>query len=718
MDSAATLMKYLKLIVLRARNYPARYTILLVRDFLITFDSKFYRGQINSIFGFLFPRSHFLIFGQERLLSPNSFFDSYDYLKYSPTSTARKSLPFLHYLKTASGNRPTTIWDYTYLKFAPESQNYRRNLLVHLKMHGSTQAFIEYLSQKMLNRNFVVPTNLKTKIIDTSFSEINYDPQNQDVLKIEITNCCKSVVMGFDHWVTEKNIKASVDRYFHKDDHNFEGEKPRFEIRGSNDLFIEAHQPIILDVPSISQILFSQIDIYSKLNSLTKLFDVQTPKCKYFNASDSLNFASFLFLKEDLNQMLLELLSSEKIIVRVQRSQLKPIQNILMFSHEDSRTGAPIYALQVVLSLLQNGYNVQVVSLRDNFQSGNFDILGIRHSYLSDHVNLGPSGSKTINDWLLTESGDQAMQILLTKFSPDLIIANSLCSCEAIRIASAARIPSILYVHEAWDLCEIDESIQYQFRLRVRESLEAAQLVLFGSNATLQHWKQTELAINGRVASSYRSITPYDESEKKSTKARFKRHLGLSNSDIVFLSVATFEPRKRIEDIVSAFKSIQDPRINLILLGSIEGPTQSTIRKLVDRDSRIRLIPPTNNLDPYYAIADCLIFASVEETMPLVLQEAALWEIPRIVSKYSGYQELIPSSEFALLFDPKDIDGLALQMLKFLNNDCDAQFLVKNALSQQRSFMENGISELSSGIKSLTENWISVVPEWWFSEKN
>jgi glycosyltransferase involved in cell wall biosynthesis len=526
------------------------------------------------------------------------------------------------------------------------------------------------------------------------------------------------VVPGFDDWLTKVNVRVSVCRYFHEHDLDFKSEEPKLEFRDSHSLFIEAHQPILLDVPSMAQILLSQLERDTKLKCLKSITVMQTPKANFFNIADFLNFPSFQLLKRDLDLMMLEIPIIEKVIVRTQRRPLKPIRKIMIFSHEDSRTGAPIYALQVAQSLVQSGYDVQVVSLRDNFRSGNFNTLGSRHSYLSDHVNLGHSGSNTITHWLLTENGNQAMQNVFTKFKPDLVLANSLASCEAIRLASAASIPSILYVHEAWDIEIFNDSIQDPFALRVREALEAAPLVLFGSNTTFQHWKKTKIAINGRVAKSYRKITTYSEAEKTNAKANLKGQLGLTSNDIVFLSVATFEPRKRIDDIVHAFKSIQNPRANLILLGSIPGPTHDNIKKLVDGDSRIRLISPTSNLAPYYAAADCLIFASEEETMPLVLQEAALWEIPRIVSKYPGYQELIPSPELALLFNPKDVEGMAQQMLKFLDDDFDARWLVRNALFQQHSFSEGEITELMSGIDSLSKNWISVVPEGWLDEKN
>lgn len=711
-------MRYLKLILLTATKYPTRDTILLVRDFLITFDSKYYRIQVGSVLGFLLPRLHFLFLGHRKLISPSRFFDAHEYSNQGPTSIARKRLPFLHYLKTSSGIVPATIWDYAYLEYAPEARRYDRNLLVHLKMHGSTQAFSDFFSPRILTGELVIPLNLKTKVVNAFFSEINPDFQSRDELVIEISNCCKSVVSGFDDWLTEMNMKVSVCRNSHKHDLDFKSEDPKVEFRGSHDLFIEAHQPIWLDVPSMAQILLSKHESESKLKCLKSLIEMQTPKSRYFNTADYFNFSSFQLLERDLNLMLLEMSTIEKVIVRTQRHQLKPIRNILIFSHEDSRTGGPIYALQVAQSLLQNGYDVQVVSLRDNFRNGNFDALGNRHSYLSDHISFGYSGSDTITNWLLTENGNQAMRNLMTKFNPDLILANSLASCEAIRFASAASIPSILYVHEAWDIEIVKDTTLDPFALRVRDSLEAAPLVLFGSNATLEHWKKTKLAINGRVAQSYRKINTYTEAEKRSAKADLKQHLGLTSSDIIFLSVATFEPRKRIEDIVHSFKSIQDPRINLILLGSIEGPTHTRIEKLVDGDLRIRLVSPTSNLAPYYAAADCLVFASEEETMPLVLQEAALWEIPRIVSKYLGYQELIPSPKLALLFNPKDIEGMAMQMLRFLNDGVDTRVLVKNALSQQLYFMESGMTELISGIDSLAQNWISVVPEGWLDEKN
>jgi glycosyltransferase involved in cell wall biosynthesis len=566
--------------------------------------------------------------------------------------------------------------------------------------------------------------------VDITFKEINHDEQLpakllvinsiiQDDLsklsgevRINISNCCKTVIIPRQNFYRFEELSFNVTRKIHGDCLVFNNSGISVDLESDRTLNIESHEPLILDLDKLAEILFSELLDPDKSSKLLSLLRYYSSRRNYIDILDRYNSVSFQFDPID-KFFRTNHLNQPNLRLRTKLIETRKPKKVLLISHEDSLSGAPIYLKQLAEELLKKEFSIDLVSLREDWKKGVFASLGNKHSYLQDHLKFNSKSKKVTNNWLLTLSGERALKKVILRNKPDVLIINSLASSDAIRIASNYDIPTILYVHESWKF-ELDYSYRKDdFRWRVLEALEASNLVIFGSKSSRLNWEEIGISMNSLTIPSVRKIEVPIESEVLKLRKSLRQQFKFSTTNKVFLSIANFETRKRINDIVKAFKSFERDDIRLVLIGSNEVDNPGEITSLIDGDSRIYQIESVQNLDPYYALADCLIFASSEETMPLVLQEAAYWKIPRIVSTYPGYEELISNNESAFLFTPKNWIELAHRIQDYLDKSENLGGMIKNSLEFQNSLLKNYSQDILYAIQDVSNFQTSVIPHWW-----
>jgi glycosyltransferase involved in cell wall biosynthesis len=166
-------------------------------------------------------------------------------------------------------------------------------------------------------------------------------------------------------------------------------------------------------------------------------------------------------------------------------------------------------------------------------------------------------------------------------------------------------------------------------------------------------------------------------------------------------------------DIVKAFILMDDAKTPLILVGADPLRVDQNLKKIIGFRSNISVQNSTKDLSPFYAASDCLVFASEQETMPLVLQEAVAWNLKRICSRYPGYRELIPSDDFAYLFDVGNIETLKDRMCQVVNEPDLSDEMVTQAFGAQETQHNSSFDLLTATIKSLQAVRTSVHPVSW-----
>lgn len=93
---------------------------------------------------------------------------------------------------------------------------------------------------------------------------------------------------------------------------------------------------------------------------------------------------------------------------------------------------------------------------------------------------------------------------------------------------------------------------------------------------------------------------------------------------------------------------------------------------------------------PWLAMADALVFPSYREGFPNVVIEAGAMGLASIVSDISGSREIIHEGENGLIIPPKDEDALYQAMKRFVENPLLVRRLASHARDMVASRYEQG----------------------------
>ena len=147
--------------------------------------------------------------------------------------------------------------------------------------------------------------------------------------------------------------------------------------------------------------------------------------------------------------------------------------------------------------------------------------------------------------------------------------------------------------------------------------------------------------------------------------------LGFSPNELVLGCVARFDPVKRHELLLRAFRRLVPRHGNVRLLLVGDGPERERLERMVSEleipEHRITLlgdrgITPSGsagwNTNPYGAM-DVYVTASAKEGLPLAPLEAMASRLPVIASDVPGHRDVVAHGETGLLVAPEDDKALA-----------------------------------------------------------
>lgn len=645
---------------------PLKNLVKLSYRFFKTFDSHFYRKNADSRFALIFPRFHFVFFGQKKLAPPNQTFDPAEYVNSNPHTNAIQNYPFFHFLLFTTKK---TI------------ESYRKILIT------STSVPLDLDLEKVMN------------------------------LEIHVSNCHRTLMLHSSLIRQFNNIKVITHKDCHV--HSDELENDDVDVRQTNFQFLEivAHRPLVISLDFIINLFLTEEDHSRRESQIVAMISQLASRSVYVPALLTRVHSSFFTSYSDLRGTLDKTINLRLNSYVSEISHNEKFKKLLLVSHDDSHTGAPLFLKQLAEQLISAGYMVHVLTLKRHKHGRVFSSLNENHSYLENYTTKLNRRRRVSHNWLLTKNGKKLLRKGIRSIDPDLLLANSLCSGSSIEVAQKENIPTILYVHEAWAYNSRDFSYSPVLSM-FKEFMEASNLVLFGSINTRLHWEKGNFAINSFTIPTYRHIELPPQEDVRLLREKMRAKLNIDSNVKVFLSVSTFEPRKRIQDIILAFQLLSNLDTHLILVGSTQSLTQVEILSLIRANDRITVFDTTHDLNGFYAAADCFVFASEEETMPLVLQEAALHRLPRISATYPGSSELIPSSKFAYLFAPRDVNQLTARMNEYLESPYVAQEKTQYSYQLQKQLSHDGVFEFVRAMKLITNFRSSVIPSEWLNEEN
>ena len=191
-------------------------------------------------------------------------------------------------------------------------------------------------------------------------------------------------------------------------------------------------------------------------------------------------------------------------------------------------------------------------------------------------------------------------------------------------------------------------------------------------------------------------------------RARSRRELELPEDAHIVVFSGVLRTVKNVLTLLRAWEILEagaGPRpLRLVILGASDNPSNSNEEELkrfvAERGLRtVTFAGFVRNVDEYLVAADCFVFPSLVEGMPMALLEAMGTGLPVIVSGIDEHRQLVPSDEYGLVFEPMDYRELASKLAALLS-DAEARLRL-GARARQRvaeGFSRQGAANRIEGL--------------------
>lgn len=161
--------------------------------------------------------------------------------------------------------------------------------------------------------------------------------------------------------------------------------------------------------------------------------------------------------------------------------------------------------------------------------------------------------------------------------------------------------------------------------------------------------------------------------------------LGFSTKAFVFCFVGRIVKDKGINELVHAFVKLNKEfeNIKLLLVGPFEkdlDPVSEDVEEFILNHKGILFMNYQDDVRPFFAASDALVFPSYREGFPNVVLQAGAMGLPSIVTNINGCNEIIIEGENGTIIPPKDKDALFIAMKYFVEHkDDEVRKMAKNA---------------------------------------
>ncbi|NRT10968.1 glycosyltransferase family 4 protein [Flavobacterium sp. 14A] len=177
--------------------------------------------------------------------------------------------------------------------------------------------------------------------------------------------------------------------------------------------------------------------------------------------------------------------------------------------------------------------------------------------------------------------------------------------------------------------------------------------------------------------------TDYFNSEVAASKVVNREQLGIFESEFVFIFVGRLVSDKGLNELVQAFKilSAEYNNVKLLLVGGFENDLDPLLPKTVDEinsNNKIISVGYKNDVRPYFALANALVFPSYREGFPNVVMQAGAMGLPSIVSNINGCNEIVIEDYTGIIIPVKSADAIFIAMKKMMVDEEYYMSLKKN----------------------------------------
>lgn len=213
------------------------------------------------------------------------------------------------------------------------------------------------------------------------------------------------------------------------------------------------------------------------------------------------------------------------------------------------------------------------------------------------------------------------------------------------------------------------EKLTYSSATRVYPNSKGLYDFILQNNFT----QSNKLKIIGNGSSNGINTTFFSPIQVTETeRVTLREKLNIQPDDFVFVFVGRIVSDKGINELIKAFSELQTADnneltgIKLLLVGGLESdldPLNPETLAEINQNKDIISVGFQQDVRPFFAISDALVFPSYREGFPNVVMQAGAMGLPSIVSDINGCNEIIVEGENGLIIPPKNVEKLKEKML-------------------------------------------------------
>jgi len=358
--------------------------------------------------------------------------------------------------------------------------------------------------------------------------------------------------------------------------------------------------------------------------------------------------------------------------------------NILLFSHELSRTGAPMVVLDTAKVLIDKGYFVTIISLKDGPLQSDFSNYGIP-VIISDnmkYVQYKRSDISLFLDYIILDT-------LIEQFDFNIFMTATLFNFVKRYFHKSNRI--------LWWLHEGSESYNILGNLMPRNLSSNIEVFCGGKYVSLQ-LKNYGFNYQNEVL----NYGIYDEYVQKSKKQKDK---------ITFLLAGTIGSRKGQLILLDAIKKLPNSlkdQCRFLFVGDaydndiVGAEILLKLKEYEEKDQSIKIFPSMDREKLYslYEEIDILVIPSIDDPMPVVATENFMLKNICLCSNLTGTSYYINDNENGFVFDLEDENALTEKIKYIIENKNNLNEIKNNG----RKLYENEFD-----IKIFSNNLINII---------
>lgn len=188
-------------------------------------------------------------------------------------------------------------------------------------------------------------------------------------------------------------------------------------------------------------------------------------------------------------------------------------------------------------------------------------------------------------------------------------------------------------------------------------------------------------------------------SEENADREKLRESFGVSEQDFLLLSVGQLSKRKNQSAVIRALSKIPDSSVKYMAvgLGECEQYDRGLAKELHVED-RVIFAGYHEDVSAFLHAADCFIFPSLQEGLPVSLMEAMAAKVPVICSRIRGNVDLVTDRKEGLLVEPMDVEGYAEAVLWLKSHPEAAAEYRKNAFNKIKG---NGIHSVHRQMEKI-----------------